>query len=657
MADVTIKQDGRWILVDSPLGENSMIGTRFVANESISRLFEYELDFISKLTIKPEDLLGKDVAVQLKTTDGMRVFHGRVVRLSAGPMWMYGYRNYRVELAPWTWFLLRTADCRIFEDKKVPDIIEAIFGDLGFSDYDLSGVDKGKHPKREYCVQYRETDFNFVSRLMEEEGIFYFFKHERGKHTMVLADRVSAYLDAKDKQVRFRASQDERKAISTWERGDAYRSGKYAHRDYNFKTPSDKLNTNKNTLLNIPQSTKYEVYDFPGLYFNKGDGDQVTTWRMEAEEAGYEIAAGESDCHSFSPGYKFTMAKHSCKDEEGKSWLILSAQHTATDYTHVAGEGGGAPEYSNRFTAMPDTRIYRPPRNAPKPVVHGPHVAFVTGPSGEEIHTDEYGRIRVNFPWEREGKASCWSRVAQSWAGKKWGTQFIPRIGMEVIVEFLEGDPDRPLVTGCVYNADYMPTYALPDNKTQSGWKTRSTTGGGDSNFNELRFEDKKDSEEVYFHAEKDFNRVVENNDTLKVGFDKKDSGDQTIEIFNNQTVKVGTAQASDGSQTIEIYKDRTQTLKTGNETLKVQMGNQSTTLSMGNQSTKLDLGASTHEAMQSIELKVGQSSVTVDQTGVTIKGMMITIEGQVMTQVKGAMTQVTGSAMLQLSGGIVMIG
>src|SRR5262249_9342241 len=335
------------IQVDSPLGEDSMIGTYFEAEESMSQLFRYRLDFLTKQTIKPEDVLHQTATVRLSPTGGgERFFHGHIVRLSAGPMWKYDYRRYGIELVPWTWFLTRTTDCRIFEDEKVPDIIEKIFKDLGFSDFDLSGVDKGKHPKREYCVQYRETDFNFVSRLMEEEGIFYFFKHELGKHTMVIADKTSAYLDCEDKEVKFWAHQDETNVIARWQRRHSYKSGKWAQRDYNFKTPSDKLNTNKNTLLNIPQAQKYELYDYPGLYINKGDGDNVTTWRMEAEEAGFELVEGGSDCQPFSPGYKFKMKKHECADEQGKSWVILTTHHVASDYTHIAGEGP-PPEYHN----------------------------------------------------------------------------------------------------------------------------------------------------------------------------------------------------------------------------------------------------------------------------------------------------------------------
>ncbi len=620
MANPIIKQGNRWITVDSPLGEDTLIPTYFEGDEAISHLFAYRLELVSNMaSIAPESILGKDITIYLRRSqDEKRVFHGRINSFAAGPMWSHGYRHYQAEVVPWTWFLTRTTDCRIFEDEKVPDIIEKIFKDLGFSDFDLAGVDKGKHPKREYCVQYRETDFNFVSRLMEEEGMFYFFKHETGKHTMVIADKTSAYLDCVEKEVKFWAHQDESNAIMRWQRRQSYKPGKWAQRDYNFETPNDKLNTSKNTLLNIPQAPKYEMYDYPGIYINKGDGDNATTWRMEGEEAGFEIVEGGSDCQPFSPGYKFKMKKHECADEEGKSWVILSTHHVANDYTHLAGEGP-PPEYHNSFTCMPDSRIFRPERVTPKPVIHGAHTAFVTGPAGEEIHTDKYARIRASFHWEREGYDSCWMRVVQSWAGKQWGTQFIPRVGMEVVVNFLEGDPDRPIVVGCVYNADYMPTYALPGDKTQSGWKTRSTTGGGSSDFNELRFEDKKGQEEVYFHAEKDFKRVVENNDSLKVGLDKMSPGKQDIEIW-------------------------------GNRTTDIDQGNDTLTLKMGSKTTTVMMGSITYTAMQSITLQCGASIISMTPASISLTSPAITLTAA------GAITQTAGGAFIATAGGVMTL-
>ncbi|MGE0119194.1 MAG: type VI secretion system tip protein TssI/VgrG [Dongiaceae bacterium] len=642
MADVVLKQTNRSIVVDSPLGADALIGTYFDGEESLSQLFCYRLELLSNKVIQPRDILGKGITVELQNLEGTkekkrRLFHGIVVRFSPGPMWRNGYRTFHAELMPWTWFLTRTTDCRIFENQKAPDIIKTIFQDLGFSDFEMRITEQ--HPTREYCVQFRETDFSFVSRLMEEEGIFYFFKHEKGKHTMVLADNKSAYLDCDDKEVAYTSHPTVKSHIARWHPAYSYKTGKWAQRDYNFKTPKDKLETTKNTLLDTQKAQNFEFYDFPGIYTKKGDGEELTKLRMEEEEAGYHRVEGESDCRSFLPGYKFKLTQHDCKDEENKTYVLTSVHHTANDHSHFTDEGTGQ-EYRNSFTCIPESVVYRPPRTTQKPLVYGLQTAVVTGPAGEDIHTDDdgYGRVRVHFHWEREGKDSMWARVAQSWAGKKWGTQFLPRVGMEVVVDFLEGDPDRPLIVGCVYNADNMPPYPLPGNKTQSGWKTRSTTGGGESDFNELRFEDKKGSEEVYFHAQKDFKRKVEHDDTLEV------DNDQTRTITNNRTT------------TIDRGDDKF-TMKMGSQTNTFDMGGQTNKFKMGNRDTKLDLGKDAVEAMQSIEFKVGQSSVKIDQMGVTIKGMMIKIEGTMMTDVQGMMTTVKGNAMLTLSGGVLMIG
>jgi type VI secretion system secreted protein VgrG len=309
------------------------------------------------------------------------------------------------------------------------------------------------------------------------------------------------------------------------------------------------------------------------------------------------------------------------------------------------GAGGGAADgeshYSNVFTCMPFALPFRPLCSTPEPFVHGSHTATVVGPAGEEIFTDKYSRVKVQFHWDRQGKndadSSCWVRVGTPWAGKQWGMIHIPRIGQEVIVDFLEGDPDQPIIVGSVYNAEQMPPYKLPDNKTQSGIKSRSSLHGGADDFNELRLEDKKGSEDIYFHAQKDFHRMVENDDDLKVGHD------QTIEIKNDRTETV-----KEGNEKVTVEK--------GNRDVKISMGNDTLKISMGNQQTNIDLGKSETEAMQSIELIVGQSSVKLDQTGVTIKGMMITIEGQIQVQVKGMMTQIQGTAMLQEQGVIIMI-
>ncbi len=440
------------------------------------------------------------------------------------------------------------------------------------------------------------------------------------------------------------------------------------------------------------------------------------------------LVDGASTCRQLGSGCKFTLDRHF---NGNGAYVLTRVNHLATagnSYITTTGSDGSLP-YTNTFQCIPAALPFRPARTIPRPRIDGTQTAVVVGNSGDEIFTDKYGRIKVQFPWDRQGQnnadSSCWIRVATPWAGTQWGIVHIPRVGQEVVVAFEEGDPDRPIVVGSVYNAQEMPPYTLPDNMTQSGYIDRSTKSGSTDTFNQLQFEDKKGSELIYFHAEKDFSRYVENNDTLKVGFDKKDKGDQTIQVFNNQSLSVGAgttnaddgsqtitvfnnqsltvgdSSAKSGSQTITIYKDRTETVKTGNESVTIEqgnrtvtvkqgndthevsqgnravtvnmgndtheikqgnrsvtidMGNDTLTIKMGNQTTKLNLGASSTEAMQSIQLTVGQNSIKIDQTGITLQGMMIKIQGQVQTQVQGLMVQVSGDAMTQIKGGITMI-
>jgi type VI secretion system secreted protein VgrG len=642
-----ITQDNHRIAVTTPLGKDTLLLIGFAGREELSRLFSFRLDMLSESDgLAAKDIVGKSVTWTVKHTDGSspRYFNGHVSRFTAGPKGMRDLRHYQAEVVPWLWFLTRTADCRIFQNKTAPQIIEQIFKDLGFTAYKLSL--QGSYAKREYCVQYRETDFNFVSRLMEEEGIFYFFKHESGKHTLTLADQKSAYADCAENEVAYSGGTLIPNHINRWEHGYEFRPGKWAQTDYNFETPSTDLMTNTTTTVPLADAKKFEVYDYPGEYAVKGDGTSLTKVRMEEEEAAYEVAHGASGCRTFTPGSKFTLKKHDCTSEQGKGYVLTALEHAAVDETYTAG-ASGAQTYSNTFTCIPATVQFRPARTTPRPTVKGPQTAVVVGTKGEEIYTDKYGRVKVQFFWDREGKkdenSSCWIRVSQGWAGKNWGIVFLPRIGQEVVVDFLEGDPDRPLITGRVYNAEQMPPYALPANQTQSVLKTRSSKQGATDNFNELRFEDKKGSEEVYFHAEKNFNRVVENNDTLKVGFEKKDKGDQTIQVFNDRTLTVG--------------NDRTTTVEKGNDTLTVQKGNQSVSIQKGNQTTKIDAGSGSTEAMQFIELKVGGNSIRIDQSGITLKGVNIVIMGQAQTLVKAPNTMVIGDALLILKGGQLVLG
>jgi type VI secretion system secreted protein VgrG len=655
-----LTQEKRSITINTPLGKDALLLTSLSGKEEISRLYSYQLGAISENTsIAAKDIVGKSITAALNDENGKAVkfFSGFVSRFGAGQPQSRTRRSYRLEIVPWLWFLTLTADCRIFQNKSVPDIIKQIFGDLGFSDYKFNL--SGSYSARPYCVQYRETDFNFISRLMEEEGIFYFFTHENGKHTMVIADRKTAYQDLPQKEVPFAAGILTDNHIFAWSHLYEFRPGKYAQTDYSFETPSTSLMSTVSSVVQLPGNSKYEVYDYPGEYLVKGDGDGLSKVRMEELEVSYDVAVGSSTCKTFTPGGKFKIKSHDCDSEVGLGYAITSVEFSATDTSYVAGEEP-TQEFRNSFTAIPDSVNFRPARTTPRPVIQGLQTAVVVGPKGEEIYVDKYGRVKVQFYWDREGKkdenTSCWVRVAENWAGKNWGIVFNPRIGQEVIVDFLEGDPDKPLITGRVYNAEQMPPYDLPANMTQSGVKTRSSKGGGTDNFNELRFEDKKGSEDIFFHAEKDFHREVENDDDLKV------LHDQTIMIKNKrtETVKEGdeTITIETGNRVIAVNTGNdTHQIKTGNREVKIDMGNDSLKISMGNQTTKLDLGQSSTEAMQSIELKVGQNSVKIDQMGVTIQGMMVKVSGQIQTQIEGVMTQVKGTAMLQAQGGITMIG
>jgi len=672
--DVTLSQDGRWLTMDSPLGTDVLIPTGLVGEERLSTLFHFTVDVLSSDdAIDPAAILGKAVTVMVRRGENLdpRPFNGIVRALSAGGPAAFGYRAYRLEVVPTLWLLTKTSDCRIFQDQSALDIVKAVLSEGGVTALETSGV-TGTPATRDYCVQYNETDFAFVSRLLEEEGIFYTFRHEDGKHTLVLGDATSAYAACDDAEVVFRSGGGiSDTAVYSWAGDSRFRSGATVHDDYDFEAPSTDLMVETKTVLSPSDFKKWEVYEYPGRYVKKDRGTTLGKARMEVEEAGYAVAEGAGAYRMFSPGQTFTLKEHPLPDVADTEHVLVSVRHEASDSSQFAGGGGSS--YSNSFTCLPSKVPFRPERTTPKAVVRGPQTALVVGPSGEEIHTDKYGRIKCQFHWDRLGKSddtsSCWIRVAQMWAGAKWGSVFLPRIGMEVVVEFLEGNPDRPLVTGCVYNAENMPPYDLPTNKTQSGIKSRSSTKGGTADFNELRFEDKKGSEEVYVHAQKDFTRFVENDDTLTV------EHDQTETVKNDRTRTV-----SEGNESVTISQgDQTYTISEGDQTFTISQGDQTFTLDSGDHTTTCSAGNITLEAGTSIELKVGSNSIKIEQSGITIKGMTVAIEGQTqasvksvsttvegsgtaelkssgMTTVKGSMTTVKGDAMTQINGGIVMI-
>ncbi|MEZ6138534.1 MAG: type VI secretion system tip protein TssI/VgrG [Pirellulaceae bacterium] len=487
---MAFEQATRSLNISTPLGDNAIFLTSLTAEEEMSRLFTFHLDMMSTdNSIQADDIVGKNITISLDYDDGeQRYFNGFVQRFSAGDEDVNGVRTYRAVVVPWLWFLTQTTDCRIFQEMTVLEIIEKIFDDLGFSDFDSSGV-QGSHPTREYCVQYRESDYAFVSRLMEEEGIFYTFEHEDGKHTLLMADSAGAYTDCKESTVDYPrdrlASRGITPHIHGWEHNYTFRTGGWAHTDYNFKTPKTALMTTEKTLMTFQDVKKYEQYDYPGEYGVKSDGSSLARVRMEELELDHNLVTATSGCKSFTAGKRFTVGRHLCGSEEGKSFVIKKIKHEIREAAYQTRSGGGESdgcEYRNQFECFPDSATFRPARVTRKPIVEGPQTAVVVGPGGSEIYTDEFSRVKVQFFWDREGQkddqSSCWVRVSQAWAGQNWGFVCIPRIGQEVIVGFLEGDPDQPIIIGRGLQRDQMPPYELPANMTQSGIKTRSTQGG-----------------------------------------------------------------------------------------------------------------------------------------------------------------------------------
>jgi type VI secretion system secreted protein VgrG len=657
-------QQGFWLKVKSPLGEDDLILRSFQGEDRVSGLFHYTLEMLSE---KPDlDLtavVGQPVTVVIGGDSGEKYINGVCSRfVQAGTN--QRFTTYYAELRPWLWMLTLGTNSRIYQQKSVTDIIKAVFDDKGFSDVKLQC--QGTHNPRDYCVQYQETDFDFVSRLMEDEGIFYWFEHEDGKHTMVMADDVSAFqpIDGLD-PVRVKLGDSVgggEDVITALALEQQVTVGGYAMTDYDFEAPSSDLKTKVDG-----EAPARQVFEYPGGYKVKGDGEGRVKLRIEAHELEGKLVKGQSGVRAFRSGAKITVAEH-VRDDLNADYVLRWVSHSASGF-----------RYSNSFEAFPADKPFRPPVTTRKPRIGGAQTAVVVGKSGEEIFTDQYGRIKVKFFWDRLGtpddKASCWIRVSQGWAGKGWGAFFLPRIGQEVIVTFLDGDPDRPVVTGAVYNAEQVVPYSLPGDSTKSTVKTNSSKGGG--GFNELRFEDKKDAEEIYLQAQKDMKVLVKHDLTWNTGHDEvitiknsrkttvQESDETLIVEKGNRTVKVSKGNedhAVKGNRTVKVEGNTTHKTKgnwvqnvDGNYTLKVK----------GNLTIDVT-GTVTIKSAQSVTAKSGTAFTIDGGTDVTAKagmnmklkaGMNLEGEGGIKAAMKGgAMGSFEAGGMLSLKGGIVKI-
>lgn len=621
------------------LGGEQLVLRRLSSRESLGRPFSITIEIFSplaELDILPH--LGKPASVSV-SEDGvlMRHFNGIVVEGEYIGDEHEGHL-YRLALRPWTHLLAHNQDYRIFQDKTAIDIIKQVLGPHGFAAIDYGKLTKTT-PKRTYCVQYGESDFAFISRLMEEEGIYYHYLHVTGKHTMVLCDAPSSHGKAKHPALTYnptsasvvntdsaaRSAVAAKFYVQRWiERVMTGAEAKVTLRDFDFEKPQTAVEV-KSSATAQHGLDALEVYDWPGRYVTAGEGTPRAQTRLEARRAGRKSYTGETQLASLESGHGFKLAEHG-NPRFNRGYLITAVEHMIATEQHRSGGASGGQQV--RFEAIPDDVVFHSTQVTPRPVVRGPETAIVTGPSGETIYTDKYGRVKVRFHWDRgrtpgEG-STCWIRVSQTGG---LGNIILPRVGHEVIVDFLDGDPDRPIVVGRVFNAENMPVYALPDNKTRALWRTKTygTQSGygkavsldtGAPKANELRFEDKGGKEEVFLHAERDMNVRVRHSETHHIGLD--------------QATKIG------GSRITEIKETEKLDVK---KSIDVISG------------TTIEITAKT-----SITFIVGKTKITLDPTSVTIATTMFKLDAKATADMKSPMTTVKGDGMLTLKGGVTLI-
>ena len=641
-------QKDRLLAIATPLGEDFLLLNKFKATEEISRLFSCEVELLHEeneeghepTEVDPTAIIGKGVTISIKQKDGTsRTLSGIVNSFARGDR-TTRFSYYTATIVPHVWILTQNIQSRIFQRKSVADILKEVL-----EGFEVTYEIQGNFKPRNYCVQYRESDFAFISRLMEEEGFYYYFEHSGGTHKLIIANTAQSHRDTPSKTEidYFTKATNEDVVVSTirdlWVDCNL-QTGKIALRDYNFQLPTNKLDVQQPSLFNVGDNQKLEHYDFPAGYARKYDGiDQgggesasdlqeifednrrtVESW-MYSLDSKYKVFAGHSDCSSLTAGYRFNLKNHPKNDFNGQ-YLMTSISHVAEQVPVYVADDDNPEPYKSTFNCIPHgsgAPEFRPERITAIPVIQGAQTATVVGPSGEEIFTDKYGRVKVQFHWDRHGKndsdSSCWIRVAQTWASKGWGSMFIPRVGMEVVVNFIEGDPDRPIITGCVYNPETMPAYKLPDEKTKSGLKSNSSKGG--DGFNEFRIEDAKGKEQIFVHGQKDMDiRVL--NDTKETILNDRHMevhNDQKEEVKKDKHLTVGGDQNEEVTGTVSLTAQNLQEKIKQDYAIEAEMGAHI----KGGMNVVVEAGTS-------LTLKVGGNFININSGGVFIKGTMVMI-------------------------------
>lgn len=726
-------QEQRLLSIATPLGPDGLLIRAISGTDTLGRGFSYDLDMVSENhAIDLNAMLGANVTVRIARGDKPpRFINGLISRFTQGATGG-AFTEYSATIVPWFWFLTRVVDCRIFQGKKVPEIADALCRYHIGSDFDHARL-AGTYDAWEYCVQYRESVHDFLSRIQEEEGIYSYFKHEDGKHTLVLADAPSSHDPIPEHaEIPFYPPAEnlnrEVEHIQSWDIEMEAQSGGFMVKDFNFKTPKDDISAK----LAQPKGhdlSEFEQFDYPAEYEEFAQGETLAKVRLQELHARHETLTGEGDVRMMQAGYTFKLTDptNALRDDQEREYLVTSCSIRAVQDLFQSGQEQDEDVFTCRVRAIPKTINYRPARTTPKPSIPGPQTAIVVGKDGEEIDPDEHGRVKVYFHWDRwvsaggdpekllskQENASCWVRVSQAWAGKQWGAFSLPRIGQEVVVSFLEGDPDCPLITGRVYNAVNKPPYELPSFKTVTTLKTNSSKGG--AGFNEIRFEDKAGEEQIFMHGQKNLDIRILNDRFEWIGHDRhlivKNDKFELVENDRHEHVKNHHHEKIDGDRNVKVSgKEALQT--TGTRSLKVEddvieefLKNQSTTvteqrylkadhivleadtnitlhvgdnwIAINSEGIKLRTpGKITLDADGAIEIisnqatvdvlasldaitvSSGTSSVTVEAAAsdVNINGLNVTAEATAEAKVTSPSTTVNGDGMTTISGGVVMI-
>ena len=625
----------------SPLGENKLFIRQFHGAEQLGACFEYVLSLHSSdHNLDPNKLLGEHVSIRMRCG-------GQPERFFDGICCEFGHTGsrgsmatYRMVLRPWLWLLSTRSDCRVFQKRTTIEILQDVVEKWEDPDFEIELRVSEPPPVREFCVQYAESDLSFVMRLLEDDGLYFFFEHEEGKHRLILADEASAHKPVpgfeKLSARRWKSERKDAASIWGWSSNASVKSGGVALRDYDYTKPRADIDVEvTRPKTKHRRDKKAVIYEYPGNYLEVEPGGTRGHSRIDELQTDFDVAEATTDASGLTAGSLFTLEDHK-RTVENREYLVTSIAYQADSGGFESGDVSAA-EFRAKLHCIPNKQRYRPRRKTPWPVVPGAQTATVVGQKEGEVSTDEYARVQVHFPWNRARRpdkapdppdehCSCWVRVAQTWTGAKWGALFIPRVGQEVVVEFLDGNPDRPLITGCVYNERNKPPYDLPAKASQSGIKTRSLQGGSSSEYNELRFDDDKGHEEIVIQAQRDMKTTVKNDCTKTVG------NDETHTVGNKLAVTVDkdvyTIDVKEKSMKVVCHND-THTTRAkalyghAEEEISLDIENNPVSFVMDKNMIGLKIGASEITLTDmGIEIVSGSNSVVLNASGVTVTGL-----------------------------------